>query len=249
MRNIKFVGSKNRISKHVAPILQKCIDDNKVDTYYEPFVGGANMIDKIRCKNRIGNDIHPQLIAMFKALQEGWTPPRYVSEDEYNDVKINKEKYPDYYVGYVGFNTTFGAKYFGGYARGFKADKVTPRNYVYEAFRNLIKQIPQIKTVTFSCGDYLSNEYQDIENAVIYCDPPYAMTTKYSTGEFDSNEFWNWCRKTGKNNYVFISEYSAPNDFECIWQKKVSTSLDVSNERHSKENRVEKLFTYKRGKT
>ena len=71
MIRIKFVGSKNRISKYIAPILQKCIDDNGVTTYYEPFVGGANMIDKIRCENRIGNDIHPQLIAMFKALQSG----------------------------------------------------------------------------------------------------------------------------------------------------------------------------------
>ena len=56
MIRIKFVGSKNRISKYIAPILQKCIDDNGVTTYYEPFVGGANMIDKIRCENRIGNE-------------------------------------------------------------------------------------------------------------------------------------------------------------------------------------------------
>ena len=106
MIRIRFVGSKNRISKYIAPILQKCIDDNGVTTYYEPFVGGANMIDKIRCENRIGNDIHPQLIVMFKALQGGWIPPRHVSEEEYNNVRMNKDKYPDYYVGYVGFNTT-----------------------------------------------------------------------------------------------------------------------------------------------
>ena len=244
MIRIKFVGSKNRISKYIAPILQKCIDDNGVTTYYEPFVGGANMIDKIRCENRIGNDIHPQLIAMFKALQGGWIPPRHVSEEEYNNVRMNKDKYPDYYVGYVGFNTTFGAKYFGGYARGFKADRTTPRNHVEEAFKNLINQIPHIKSVTFSCGNYLSNDYQNINNAVIYCDPPYAGTTKYSSGEFNSTEFWDWCRKIGENNYIYVSEYSAPDDFECIWQKETTTKLKV----HEHELRVEKLFTYRRGK-
>lgn len=66
---MKYVGSKNRISKYIAPILQKCIDDNDIKVYYEPFVGGANMIDKIRCKNRIGNDAHRELISMWNALR------------------------------------------------------------------------------------------------------------------------------------------------------------------------------------
>ena len=44
---MQFVGSKNRISKQLAPIIQKYIDDNNITTYVEPFVGGANMIDKI----------------------------------------------------------------------------------------------------------------------------------------------------------------------------------------------------------
>lgn len=55
---MKYVGSKNRISKEIAPILQKCIDENDIKIYFEPFVGGANMIDKIKCETRIGNDIH-----------------------------------------------------------------------------------------------------------------------------------------------------------------------------------------------
>ena len=41
------------------------------------------MIDKIDCSLRIGNDIHPQLIAMFLALQNGWNPPEHITEEEY----------------------------------------------------------------------------------------------------------------------------------------------------------------------
>lgn len=67
---MKYLGSKNRISKYISPILQQYINDNGITTYYEPFVGGANIIDKIDCPLRIGNDIHPQLIAMFLALQK-----------------------------------------------------------------------------------------------------------------------------------------------------------------------------------
>lgn len=203
-RIIKYVGSKNRMSKYIAPIIQKCIDDNNITIYYEPFVGGANMIDKIKCEKRIGNDIHKELIAMWIALQNGWEFPLHISEEEYNDVKNNKSKYSDSYVGLVGFNATFGSKYFGGYARAFKEDKVTPRDMPNEALRNLKKQIPNIKDVEFLCGDYINNKYSDLKNAVIYCDPPYQGTTKYATDSFEHDLFWEWCRKMSKENYLFI---------------------------------------------
>ena len=33
------------------------------------------MIDKIKCKNKIGTDIHSYLIAVLNKLSEGWIPP------------------------------------------------------------------------------------------------------------------------------------------------------------------------------
>ena len=168
--NIKYVGSKARISKDIAPIIQACIDDNNINLYYEPFVGGANMIQHISCKNKYGNDIHKELVALFKALQNGYNPPMHITEDEYNEVRLNKDKYPDYYVGLVGFNATFGSKYFGGYARGFKADGITPRDIPNEAIRNLMAQVPYIQDIIFSQGDYRNVDID--EPSVIYCDPP-----------------------------------------------------------------------------
>lgn len=47
-----YQGSKNRLTKYIVPIIQKKIDENNISTYIEPFVGGANVIDKINCKNR-----------------------------------------------------------------------------------------------------------------------------------------------------------------------------------------------------
>lgn len=47
---MKYVGSKNKL----IPILQKCIDEVKPEFYLEPFVGGANVIDKISHANKIG---------------------------------------------------------------------------------------------------------------------------------------------------------------------------------------------------
>lgn len=159
------------------------------------------MIDKIKCENRIGNDIHKELIAMWNELQKGWIPPSHITEEEYISVRDNKEKYPDYYVGYVGYHATFGSKYFAGYARSFKADGVTPRDQSNEAYRNTMKQVPSIKDVLFTHGDYKEHK---IKNAVIYCDPPYQGTTKYETETFNYDEFWNWCRRMSKENWLLL---------------------------------------------
>ena len=50
---MKYVGSKNRLSKEIAPVIQSYIDNNTITHYLEPFVGGANMIDKIDCQFQI----------------------------------------------------------------------------------------------------------------------------------------------------------------------------------------------------
>ena len=47
-------------------------------------------------------------------------------------------------------------------------------------------------------------------NSVIYCDPPYKDTAKY-TVDFNHNEFYKWCRK--QKELVIISEYNMPEDF------------------------------------
>lgn len=36
-----YQGSKAKLVKDIAPIIQKCIDENKLECYIEPFVGGG----------------------------------------------------------------------------------------------------------------------------------------------------------------------------------------------------------------
>ena len=239
---MKYVGSKNRLSKHLAPIIQKYIDDNNIKQYLEPFVGGANMIDKIKCEKKIGLDIHKELIALLKYSQGlNNKLPETITEEEYNNVKDNKEKYPDWYVGLVGFASTYGAKYFGGYARAYKNDGVTLRDMPNEGIRNLERQRKKIQNIHFRCISFLDIPEEKIKNYVIYCDIPYKNTTKYKTNKFPYEKFYNWCRRLSKNNIILISEYNMPDDFECIWSKNHKTILDTNEHKE----RTEKLFTIK----
>lgn len=203
------------------------------------------MIDKIKCNNRYGSDIHKYLIALLKQAQKDSSIfPLHISEDEYVKVRDNKENYDDWYVGLVGFCATFSGKWFNGYARGFKEDKITPRDIPNETIRNIIKQAPSLKGIEFNCCDF--RQIQDIENFVIYCDIPYKGTTKYSVNEFPYDEFYEWCKKMSKHNIVLISEYNMPNDFECIWEKKVKVSVDSNKKSNDNKNdRIERLFICK----
>ena len=245
---MRYVGSKNRLSKELVPIIQSYIT-KQTKGYLEPFVGGANMIDKIKHHNKIGCDIHKQLIALLKYVQNLDNElPKTISEEEYNNVRKNKDEYEDWYVGLVGFCATFGAKYFGGYARGFKEDKITMRAHPAEAIRNIEKQRKNLQNIKFMCGNFLDLPKELIKNYVIYCDIPYRSTLKYETCNFPYEEFYKWAKEMSKNNIVLISEYEMPeNDFECIWEKK--TKCLINSKKKSEDNnnnRVEKLFICKR---
>lgn len=240
------MGSKARLSKDLAPIINKLIKENNIDTYIEPFVGGANMIDKIQCTTKTGCDLHKQLIALLNYAKDySELLPVHISEEEYNEVKNNKDEYEDWYIGLIGFCATFSGKYFGGYARSFKSDGITPRDMSNECIRNLKKQAPSLKDIKFKCCSFLDLPKDKIQGYVIYCDPPYRGTTKYKTEEFPYEEFYQWCRDMSIHNTVLISEYNMPDDFECIWQKETKVNFDsnrTSNDINNK--RIEKLFTY-----
>ena len=79
---MKYMGSKARFAKEILPIILK---GRTIDQYYvEPFSGGMNMICEVKGK-RIANDIHFDLIQMWKELIMGWIPE-----------KITKEEYQKY---------------------------------------------------------------------------------------------------------------------------------------------------------
>jgi DNA adenine methylase len=233
------MGSKARLSKDIVPLINSLIEDNHIKMYVEPFVGGANIIDKIICDRKIGLDINEYLIEMWKKLIEGWIPPSEISKELYNDIKQNKDNYNKELVSIVGFCSSFRGKWFGGYAGITKSNNGKIRNYYDESIRNISKQINSLKDVEFKNSDYKEGEYS---NSLIYCDPPYENTTKYDANDsFNHVEFWEWVRKMSKTNIVLISEYNAPIDFKCIYKKELTTSLDSK----SSKKACEKIFMMK----
>ena len=227
-----YMGSKNRIAKELIPIITQHLQPNQ--WYVEPFVGGANMIDKIEHPYKLGADNSKYLIALLEAVQNGQELPEHITKDEYIAVKTNKDNYPDWYVGFVGFVSSFRAKFFGGYSGYYTTKTGIQRNYIKERINNILKQ--NLDGIKLVCSSY---DALDIPaNSIIYCDPPYNGTTKYKDS-FDSDAFWQWCRDKAKEGHtVYVSEYNAPEDFKCIWEKQINSNLGGTS-----KTATEKLFT------
>ena len=234
---MKYLGSKNRIAKDILPIILKKRTEGQY--YVEPFVGGANTIDKVN-GNRVAGVFNEYIAKMWIALEKGWIPENNYSKDDYNHVNEYKDVQP-HLTGYIGINCSYSGKWLGGFA-GVVNTKGGIRDYQKEAFKNVMEQVPKIKGVQFYHSSYENLPIPD--NSIIFCDPPYENTTGYKD-KFDHNKFWDWCRKMSKYGHqVFISEYNAPEDFECIWQKDVKSSLSANGEIGGNKISTEKLFKY-----
>lgn len=226
---MKYMGSKAKHKKEIIDILMRHRTEDQL--YIEPFVGGANIIDSIPGM-RLGSDVDEDLIRMWSAVSQGWTPPVRFTEQQYREIKSSVSTPVR---GYAAFALSYGGKKFGGWRR----DTAGVRDYVEEAYRNALVQFPKLRGVLF-----IRSSYDDLhipEGSLIYCDPPYEGTTGYSS-RFDSFKFWEWVRKTSIHSTVYVSEYAAPSDFTSVWSKNVNRSLTANTGALSA---TEHLFTLK----
>ena len=233
---MKYMGSKNRIAKHLLPIMLTECEKHSITKWVEPFVGGANMIDKVPSSyERVGYDLNNHVIhALIDIRDNAENLPNAVSEEEY---KSYKGMPPQSITSWVRIACAYG----GIFESKLAADKTGLRDYAKEAKRNALKQSPKIQNVQFICDSY---ENLDFTNMLIYCDPPYQGTSGYKTGAFDHDKFFDWCREQAKNNIVFVSEYNAPDDFVCVWQGEIKTNF-ASMRKKATHNAIEKLFKVK----
>ena len=256
---MQYQGGKSRIAKNISEVIinevsrwkeQNCFNNcgsyqreiererESNTTFVSLFCGScavevklAPYFNKVIC-----NDKHEYLIEMLKAVQNGYELPEHISEEEYKQIRLHKDE-NKVLTGFVGFGCSFGGKFFGGYARNKEQT-----NYALQSKKSLLKDIIQLQNAEFTCLDY--HDVPIPKHSVVYADPPYANTTTYQGQKFNTDEFWEYMREISKDNQVYISELTAPDDFKCIWEKPFTRTLDRNKENQFKV--TEKLFTYRR---
>ena len=237
---MKYMGSKNRIAKHLLPIMIKDADDNGITKWVEPFLGGGNTIDKVPSRfTRVRYDVNEHTVMAMIGIRDNVDKlPTEVSEAEYKSLRGTP---PTSITSWIRFVCSFGGKLENGYPREKGSDDTT---FVGYGKRKAEKQSPNLQDV-----EILHDSFENLSftNSLIYCDPPYKGTTKYKTDTFDYDKFYSWCVKQHKlGNLVYVSEYDMPQEhdgclFECVWVGKIKTNF-AHNRTEATHKAVEKLF-------
>lgn len=212
---MKYLGGKCRIGKHLAAAIAADTDRR---VFWDAFCGGLGMTAALAAQGKVySTDAHPALISLYEAVRGGWDPPDQLPEVMYRWAQTLPDENP--LKAFAGFGCSFGGKYFGGYARGSPG-----RCYAAEARRSLLRDCPLSTYVgRVSFFDVSPRALRDV---AIYCDPPYASTTGYSTGIFDSSKFWRYAQAwVACGVPVYVSEYGCPVPHRLLWEQTRSRGL------------------------
>jgi DNA adenine methylase len=236
------ISEVNKESPNISQNLLTHTHTHTHSVYVEPFCGSCNVATKVNISNKILNDKHPYLIAMWKELQDGWIPPDNISEELYYKIKAKQDQYP-YLAGFVGFACSFAGKYWGGYARDNKdVDKV--ELYALRGHNSVLKKLETLKDAEFTNKDFSELSFK---NSLIYCDPPYKGTTPYYKsllGDFSYDKFLRWVKEQSKENLVLVSEYkhNVPKTAAIVLEIKSKTS--IRDKTNNVIETIEVLWTY-----
>lgn len=241
---MQYLGGKQRIAKHIVPVLEAELARPEMRGYVEPFIGGGSIFCAVQTdKPKVGADANADLIALWAYLANGGRDlPSTVTEEEYQAAKSPLFQ-PEWLRAFIGFGCSFGGKWFAGYAR----DPKTDRNYCLNGRNSLLKRSSGLRAtdaflpLRFGALATLALEAPEDGPFVWYCDPPYVGTTGYgAVGAWDAEAFWRDARALADAGHVvFVSEYTAPADVPCVLEIQTKTDLQTKG---GKEPRVERLF-------
>jgi site-specific DNA-adenine methylase len=242
-----YHGGKQRLGKQLAEIIVDTsldiADDEDFDIigYCEPFCGMLGVYQHIpdmfeeegyNDLKYLAGDGNGSVIKMWQAAQKGWKPPTTCSEKKFFDLKYSKGDSAE--KGYIGHQYSFGGQWFKGYSPKFGNNKNSSK-----ASKNVSQISYELNCVKFNCGSY--EQYSNLKGFVIYCDPPYSNSHCKYTIDFDSKNFWDWCKEMSKYNIIFVSNYTAPSGVKTIF--KTNYKITGSKKLMRGDNkRVEKLY-------
>lgn len=221
---MQYLGGKARLAKKLAPFIDAELKRSG-GILYEPFVGGFNIVPALSsCKWAWCSDVHHGLIKLWQAVQSGWVPPECMSREEYEALKSCAPSADNIALHtFAAFGCSFSGKEWGGYA----SNKLG-HNYCRSAKNSILMKAGNMRNVAFGVCAYNKLNIP-LSNSVVYCDPPYAATTGYKTGDFNSLAFYAWCEVYAAAGVpVLVSEFTAPEHWEVLaeFPRKVTVRKD-----------------------
>lgn len=223
---IKWSGSKRSQSEEIIKLFPK-----EIDTYYEPFIGGASVLRQllhsdIKVKQYICSDINKDLIDLWNTIIQFPNDLVEAYNIMWNELNIDddlerKKQYfynvrtrfnqyhkPEDFL-FISRTTTNGLIRYNSKGEFNNSFHVTRNGIKPETLKDILNEWSKI--LNNNNIIFLHSNYNDIiprKNDFMYLDPPYAGTKGMYYGTIDYTEFWNWLRNVN-------SKYALSFDGTC----------------------------------
>lgn len=259
---LPYMGSKNSIARKIVSVLPRATH------FYDLFCGGCS-ITHVAMLSEKWQQYHINDPSMMPQLFVDAVNGKYANERRWiSREDFFKLKDTDPYVACVwSFGNDCQTYMYGKDVEPFKkalhevhfAETKEQRTEAMARYRRLLAEVDRELTTdrktrsgNLECLQRLQRlqrlqslqlDYRDVpieDDAVIYCDPPYADTHEYTADGFDHDAFYSWCLE--QTQPLFISEYNMPKDeFVCVaeWRKASLRNNEAGKDRTFK---IEKLF-------
>lgn len=253
---VPYMGSKNKIGKDIIEVLPSG------RRFVDLFAGGCAMTHAALASGKydcaLTNDKSPVCgVDLFKMAVKGeFDDPKYLRLVDYDEFYERRFIDP-WMIAIFGWN--YSIYYFAG--KKGEASQLIAKNNITDIttlakFGNTrqlqclnrlrkLKDCVDLSKVEFTNMDYKDYEFK--EGDVVYCDPPYGDTKHfYNIKEtFDHDQFWDWVRT--RDYPIYVSEYSAPDDFVSIFEKRRG-GIQSRDGKNKTTTHTEHLFIHKKFK-
>lgn len=237
-----YQGGKQRLGKQIYQAI--CAIENDLIgerlPYLEPFCGYCGVLKHFaQDEGRMcyATDANPDIVEMWRALQQGWIPDKECSKERYEELKVQTT--PSAERGFYGVVCSFGGQYFEGTYR----TRTKQHDFIAAGIRGVSHAAKIMYGVSFL--EPTSYDKLKPEHHLIYCDPPYKdnmLKNEFFRG-FDHDRFWDIVRKWSATNIVIVSERIAPDDFVAFWSRPYSVTYVKKNGNQARRY-TEKLFIH-----
>lgn len=211
---IKWNGNKRSQSKNIIKYFPK-----EIDTYYEPFCGGASVCRALmeskehKVNHYVCSDLNQDLINLWNAVKDNpknvsdhyrtlWTEMNKTEDKavkrkyfEFIRKRYNEEGNPLDFM-FIMRTTTNGMPRYNSNGEFNNSFHITRNGINPDTLEKIIFEWSDLlnrNNVEFRCCSYTSIILS--KNDFIYMDPPYANTKGMYFGGFDNQQFFEWMRK------------------------------------------------------
>ncbi len=259
---LPYIGSKKKVSKKIVEIIKQNFGCDV--PVYDVFGGGGAITAELLLNgfevhyNDLDSDITDMFVRVVSQDRE-WIKTLIVSRNDFFDILSKTKKTIDDKLKLLvnSFGNNQKNYLYGQRWSDIKynlAVKIIKKHDVFggykqtETYQSAIKRLQQLEylqqleQLQITNRDYTA--FSNVENAVLYLDPPYENTENPYKFKFDHQSFYDWCVKMARKNIVIISSYDISDPrFEVSFEFKNAHGTFIGGQNIKK---CERLFMVKK---